>query len=124
MSEETSQIRFTGDLVLDLPDADYWLEGSAPALRQAALTIGHIEVPHTAAASSLEGDIPAPGAPLENIASLHRAGFDCVTLAGNHIADCGAKGIRDTISELHRNSVVCTGRAAHLKRPGHRSFRM
>ena len=34
------------------------------------------------------------------MAALSRAGFDAVSLAGNHIADCGAAGIIDTIRAL------------------------
>ena len=35
---------FTGDLVLDEPDADYWLSGIASATQAADATIGHLEV--------------------------------------------------------------------------------
>jgi poly-gamma-glutamate synthesis protein (capsule biosynthesis protein) len=90
----------TGDLVLDEPDADRWLSGIAPALRAADLAIGHLEVPHTDCTREVTGDVPAPGAPPGNLAAIARAGIDGVTLAGNHIADCGAQGIADTIDGL------------------------
>ena len=38
---------FTGDLILDVPQPDYWLDGIAARLRAAAVAIGHVEVPHT-----------------------------------------------------------------------------
>ncbi len=105
---------FTGDLVLDVPDADYWLSGIAPALCAADVVIGHLEVPHTLSLNALAGDVPAPGAPPENVSALKRAGFTAVTLAGNHIADCGPEGIADTCAELDRLGIAHTGAGRDL----------
>ncbi|MEO6185756.1 MAG: CapA family protein [Steroidobacteraceae bacterium] len=105
---------FAGDLVLDVPDADHWLSGIAPAVRAADLAIGHLEVPHTRRGAELKGDVPAPGAPPENLAALRRAGFAAVTLAGNHMSDCGAVGIADTIAELDRLGIAHCGAGATL----------
>lgn len=102
-------IAVTGDLVLDEPGADHWLAGIAPILRSADVAIGHLEVPHTNSAYQAGGDVPAPGAPVENIAALARAGFGMVSLAGNHIADCGAQGIADTAAALSDAGLIFTG---------------
>jgi poly-gamma-glutamate synthesis protein (capsule biosynthesis protein) len=83
-----------GDLVLDVADADHWLSGIAPAIRLADLAIGHLEVPHTTRGTELAGDVPAPGAPPENLDAL--AAPDLMRSRwGNYIADCGAEGIAD-----------------------------
>jgi len=103
-----------GDLVLDEPDADYWLAGIAPALRRADLSIGHLEVPHTSSAHELGGDVPAPGAPPENLAAIAEAGFGMVSLAGNHMADCGPQGIADTIAGLDQHGIAHAGAGADL----------
>jgi poly-gamma-glutamate synthesis protein (capsule biosynthesis protein) len=94
------ELVFTGDLVLDEPQPDHWLSGIAPALRTADVAIGHLEVPHTRHGSEMRSDVPAPGADPAHVPALARAGFHAVTLAGNHIADCGAAGIADTIAAL------------------------
>jgi poly-gamma-glutamate synthesis protein (capsule biosynthesis protein) len=107
-------IILTGDLVLDEPDANHWLSGIAPAIRAADLAIGHLEVPHTRRGTELRGDVPAPGAPPENLAALRDAGFDVVSLAGNHIADTGAEGIADTIAGLDRLGIAHAGAGATL----------
>lgn len=107
-------ILLAGDLILDVPEPDHWLSGIAPAVRQADIAIGHLEVPHTRATAALEGDVPAPGADPANLAALARAGFDVVTLGGNHITDCGAQGIADTISELDRLGIAHCGAGADL----------
>lgn len=103
-----------GDLVLDEPDAGHWLAGIAPVVRAADLAVGHLEVPHTRRGNELEGDVPAPGAPPENLAAIAEAGFGMLSLAGNHIADCGAEGIEDTIAGLDALGVAHAGAGATL----------
>ena len=56
------RILLTGDLVLDVPGPDHWLSGIVPALREADLVVGHLEVPHTLRGQEHAGDVPAPGA--------------------------------------------------------------
>ncbi len=107
-------IALTGDLVLDLPNPDHWLSGIAAAIRDSDLAIGHLEVPHTKSTAELAGDVPAPGSDPAHLAALKRTGFDGVTLAGNHIADCGATGIADTIAELDRLGIAHGGAGATL----------
>ena len=114
MTERLAELVVAGDLVLDEPDADHWLSGIAPALRAADLAIGHLEVPHTDRRKEVRGDVPAPGAPPGNLAALALAGFDVVTLAGNHIADCGAQGIADTIRGLEAVGVAHCGAGSDL----------
>jgi poly-gamma-glutamate capsule biosynthesis protein CapA/YwtB (metallophosphatase superfamily) len=98
-----------GDLVLDEPDGAYWLAGIAPAFRSADLAIAHLEVPHTRLLAEEGGDVPAPGAPPENIAAIGSAGIGMVSLAGNHMGDCGAAGIADTIASLQEAGVAYAG---------------
>src|SRR6476620_467264 len=115
MTEDFLTIVLAGDLVLDEPDPGHWLSGIAPALRRADLAIGHLEVPHTDCADEEAGDVPAPGAPPENLAAIADAGFAMVSLAGNHMADCGPEGIADTIAELDRLGIGHSGAGATLK---------
>lgn len=107
-------IILAGDLVLDEPDASHWLSGIAPAIKAADLAIGHLEVPHSTRGTELAGDVPAPGAPPENLAAIKQAGFAMLSLAGNHIADCGPEGIADTISELDRLGLAHAGAGMNL----------
>lgn len=109
-----ASIVFTGDVVLDVPEPDHWLGGIAPALQSADLAIGHLEVPHTTSSFELAGDVPAPGADPAHLAALPRAGFSAMTLAGNHIADCGAEGIADTIAKLDSLGLPYAGAGANL----------
>ncbi len=114
MAEQTLRLLVGGDLVLDEPDADYWLAGIAPAVRAADLAIAHLEVPHTNRGAELAGDVPAPGAPPENLKAIKGAGFGLLSLAGNHIADCGPEGIDDSCSTLRDLGIAFTGAGADL----------
>lgn len=105
---------FTGDVVLDEPGPDYWLAGIAPALHTADLVLGHLEVPHSHSLHEMAGDVPAPAADPAHLAALPRAGFDAMTLAGNHIADCGAAGIADTCAALQALGLAHAGAGADL----------
>lgn len=112
-----------GDLILDVPDPDHWLSGIAPLTRAADLAIGHLEVPHTRRGQEMQGDVPAPGADPDHLAALARANIRVVSMAGNHIADCGAEGIADTIDELDRLDIAHSGAGADLaaaQRPARR----
>jgi poly-gamma-glutamate synthesis protein (capsule biosynthesis protein) len=108
-------ILLAGDLVLDVEDPDHWLAGIAPAVRAADLAIGHLEVPHTHRGAELSVDVPAPGARPEHLDALARAGFAAVSLAGNHIADCGPEGIADTVARLDALGIAHTGAGATLE---------
>lgn len=105
---------FCGDLILDVPRPDYWLDGIAARVRGADVAVGHVEVPHTRHAPELRGDIAAPGADPDNVAAIRRAGFHAVTLAGNHIADCGPQGIADTVAALGAAGLAYCGAGANL----------
>ncbi len=111
---EVLDIAVAGDLVLDEPDAGHWLSGIAPALKQADICVGHLEVPHTRRGQELAGDVPAPGAPPENLAALADAGFDMLSLAGNHMSDCGLEGIADTIEGLDALGLAHAGAGPDL----------
>lgn len=110
----TIDLAFIGDLVLDEPDPDHWLSGIAPALRQCDFAIAHLEVPHTNRGVELRGDVPAPGANPMHLHAIPRAGIRCVSLAGNHITDCGAAGIEDTLDTLQALGVSTNGAALSL----------
>jgi len=107
-------IVFLGDIILDVPDPDHWLAGIAPVTQAADLAIGHLEVPHTLRGEELEGDVPAPGAEPAHLEAIARAKIMMLSMAGNHISDCGAIGIADTNAELDRLGIAHNGADANL----------
>jgi poly-gamma-glutamate synthesis protein (capsule biosynthesis protein) len=83
-------------------------------LQSVDLVVGHLEVPHTRRCIELNGDVPAPAADPDYLAAMREAGFHVLTLAGNHMSDCGAVGIADTKLELERLGIACCGAGADL----------
>ncbi|MFD2399695.1 CapA family protein [Prauserella oleivorans] len=107
-------IASVGDLILDEPDPASFLAPAAPLLRAADVTIGHVEVPHSTTTVSQSTDVPAPPADPAALPALTDAGFDIVTLAGNHIHDAGDVGIADTVAHARAAGLVPTGAGATL----------
>ncbi|MGW2340454.1 CapA family protein [Streptomyces sp. NPDC001661] len=103
-----------GDLILDEPEPASFLAPSAPLLRRADVTIGHVEVPHSTTTVQQSTDVPAPPADPAALPALADAGFDIVTLAGNHIYDAGDIGIADTVAHARAAGLVTVGAGANL----------
>ncbi|MEN9684043.1 MAG: hypothetical protein RLZZ427_1794 [Pseudomonadota bacterium] len=110
----TREILLLGDLILDVPEPDHWLSGIAPILRRADLVIGHLEVPYTNSAEERPGDVPAPGANPAHLDALARAGIGAVSMAGNHMMDCGVSGLVETLAGLDRNAIAHAGAGLSL----------
>jgi poly-gamma-glutamate synthesis protein (capsule biosynthesis protein) len=103
------QMLAVGDIVLG-PNADFYFELTAGVLKQADVVVGHLEVPHT---DREEHSIKLGRRP-ETLASLARAGFHVMTLAGNHLMDAGAAGVEGSIAGLRRYGLVPVGAGINL----------
>lgn len=93
-----------GDIILG-PDAEALFTFTAPVLKAADVVVGQLEVPYT----SRDPNAVALGHEPSNLGALVSAGFDVVTLAGNHIWDAGRAGIEDTISWLRSHNIAYVG---------------
>lgn len=107
-------LQLVGDLILDEPNPDVLFDLARPRLLACDVLAGHVEVPHTKRGEEAPVDVPAPASDPANLAALQRAGFRVATLAGNHIADAGPKGVEDTIAELRRLGIATTGAGMNL----------
>ncbi|MER7434105.1 CapA family protein, partial [Pseudonocardia alni] len=103
-----------GDLILDEPDPASFLAPAAALLRAADLTVGHVEVPHSTTTAQVSTDVPAPPADPAALGALADAGFDVVTLAGNHVFDAGEVGVTDTVAHARRAGLLTAGAGADL----------
>lgn len=110
-----TRILLLGDLILDVPEPDHWLSGIAPLLATGDVVIGHLEVPYTHCTDEVKGDVPAPGADPAHLDALARAGVTAVSMAGNHMMDCGPVGLADTIAGLERNAILHAGAGPDLR---------
>ncbi|GAA3668927.1 hypothetical protein GCM10023081_04250 [Arthrobacter ginkgonis] len=115
MSTAIHTILAVGDLVLDEQEVGHYFDATREIFHAADLAIAQIEVPHTTSTECASVDVPAPPAPVHNVAEIARAGFGVATLAGNHIYDCGPQGIRDTIELAAAAGIRTTGAGENLE---------
>jgi poly-gamma-glutamate capsule biosynthesis protein CapA/YwtB (metallophosphatase superfamily) len=103
--------------VVALQGPDYPFAAVLPLLRRAPVVLGNLEGPFARTARrvrrnhSYRVDPALAGA-------LSRAGINIVTLANNHLVDCGRAGVLETLEALEQAGVAAVGagrdeRAAH-----------
>jgi Bacterial capsule synthesis protein PGA_cap len=93
-----------------------WLEGVSSAWKGADLVIGNLECPCVTEAKPNDGPLPeivfhAPGSRLVELAA---AGFSGVTIANNHILNCGPLGLMETIQGLDEAGIHHVGAGMNL----------
>ena len=79
-----------------------------PPWRDADLRLGNLESPITAAPKTYASKLTLRSAP-DTPAALRAAGFDCLTLANNHVLDFGAAGLADTRTALDAAGIAHVG---------------
>jgi len=120
---------FCGDIMLAAEVGEYigentvknWLHGVSKAWTGSDLLIGNLECPCVTNAESIKPD-PLLGRPQEiifrapatRLAELADAGFSAVTLANNHILDCGPLGLLETIRRLDEVGISHAGAGMNL----------
>jgi poly-gamma-glutamate synthesis protein (capsule biosynthesis protein) len=103
-----------GDLILGEPQAESYFDYVAPVLRSADVVVGQVEVVFTDRGICSSTDVAAPPCNPTNMRALPFAGFNVVTLAGNHVWDSGAAGIEDTIIGLQNYGISVTGAGMNI----------
>jgi poly-gamma-glutamate capsule biosynthesis protein CapA/YwtB (metallophosphatase superfamily) len=117
-------ITFCGDVALGLEVAEYmgnstvgdWVAGVAEVWRASDLLIGNLEGPCVINARLAEEALPelAVYGPANRLPELAGAGFSAVTLANNHILDCGPLGLAETLSALDQAGIYHAGAGMNL----------
>ncbi len=104
-----------GDLILDQPQIESYFDRVAPTLRSGDLVIGQGEVVFTSRGVSTFAELmPSPPIDPANMNGFSYAGFNVITLAGNHIWDSGAPGIEDTVTGLRERGIAVTGAGMNI----------
>jgi len=116
MKGKTLTMLAVGDIILEVPKGEYYLSQVAPVLRSGDIVVGQGEVMFTSRGVStfVEMFSPSPGCPPNNIRALASAGFNVVTLAGNHVWDLGAPGIEDSIIGLRNFGIAAVGAGMNI----------
>ena len=111
MTKRSLTMLAVGDLVLEDENGERFLSLVSPVLRTGDVVCGQGEIVFTSRGIQTYADIssPSPGCPPDNMNALAAAGFNVITLAGNHIWDQGAPGIEDTLTGLRKLGIAVTG---------------
>jgi poly-gamma-glutamate synthesis protein (capsule biosynthesis protein) len=100
---------FTGDIMpwdrmqrlIEKHGANYPYLGTAPILQNADYTVGNLECPIAVGADPEPLTFPYK-VPPKVLDGLKWAGIDLVSLANNHLKDCGDKGVLETFHYLDK----------------------
>ncbi|MDE2403564.1 MAG: CapA family protein [Sphingomonadales bacterium] len=104
----------TGDLAMDRDDYDESFVATSDVLRAADLTFGQLETSFAARGSRLPQARHAVLARPEGAAALGRAGFDVISMAGNHCMDWGAEAFFETRAHLRAAGIAVVGAGADI----------
>jgi hypothetical protein len=91
---------------------DYPFHAVRPILRQAPIVLGNLEGPLARKARKQNRNFSYRVRP-EVASSILRAGINVVTLANNHLTDCGREGVLETLEALAVAGVTPLGAAAN-----------
>src|SRR5260370_22590434 len=96
---------------------DYPFDGVLPLLRRAPIVLGNLDGPFADKARKQQRNF-SYRVDVSLASSLRRAGINVVTLANNHLMDCGRPGVLETLDALSNADAFALGaganeRAAH-----------
>lgn len=87
---------------------DYPLDGLRPLLAQAPVVLGNLEGPFARKAHKMQRNYSYRVNP-SLVRALTRAGINVLTLANNHLLDCGRAGVVETLDVLAQANVAALG---------------
>jgi len=87
---------------------DYPFDGVFPLLRTAPIVLGNLEGPFAEKARRQQRNF-SYRVDVSLASSLSRAGINVVTLANNHLMDCGRSGVLETLDALSNANVFALG---------------
>jgi poly-gamma-glutamate capsule biosynthesis protein CapA/YwtB (metallophosphatase superfamily) len=114
MANKTLTMLAVGDLILDEPQAESYFTYVAPLLKSADVVVGQVEVVFTDRGFCSSTDVAAPPCDPANMSAIPFAGFNVITLAGNHVWDSGPPGIEDTIAGLQNYGIAVVGAGMNI----------
>jgi poly-gamma-glutamate capsule biosynthesis protein CapA/YwtB (metallophosphatase superfamily) len=87
---------------------DYPLGWVKPIFQRTSVVMGNLEGPFAKDAKQEERNYSYKVNP-NSAAVLRRGGFRAMTLANNHLTDCGRDGVRETLATLARQGIAAIG---------------
>ena len=110
----TGVILATGDLAMDRADYDESFAATRDLLQAADIVFGQIETSFAASGVRAPQARHAVLARPDGAAALGRAGFTCVSMAGNHVLDWGNDAFFETRANLEAAGLQVVGAGADI----------
>jgi len=110
----THVILATGDLAPDRDDYDESYVATRDTLRSADITFGQLETSFARKGVRLPQARHAVLARPDGADALARAGFDVISMAGNHVMDWGSEAFFETRTNLERCGIRVVGAGADI----------
>lgn len=104
----------TGDLAMDREDYDESFVATRDVLRGADVTFGQLETSFASSGSRLPQARHAVLARPDGAAALGRAGFNVISMAGNHCMDWGREAFFETRAHLEAAGIAVVGAGADI----------
>ncbi|WP_338466188.1 CapA family protein [Novosphingobium sp. ZN18A2] len=104
----------TGDLAMDRDDYDESFVATRDALCAADIAFGQLETSFAERGVRLPQARHAVLARPDGAAALGRAGFDCISMAGNHCMDWGAEAFFETRANLEAEGIRIAGAGGNI----------
>ena len=114
MSDNIVTLFAVGDIILKNEDPESYFDLVAPTLKSGDIVIGQGEIPYTNRPARTTETMSAEDP--ESMKGLTYAGFNVITLTGNHMWDAGVPGIEDTLRLAERTQYCsCRHRNEHRR---------
>ncbi len=104
----------TGDLAPDRDDPDRCFDGTRTTLHNAELVFGQLETTFADSGTRLPQARHAVMTRPTAAAALGRAGFDIISMAGNHCMDWGSDAFKQTMDTLGRHNISVVGAGMNI----------
>lgn len=111
----------TGDLAMDRDNYDESFAATRAVLQAADITFGQLETSFAASGVRLPQARHAVMARPDGAAALGRAGYNVISMAGNHCMDWGSEAFFETKANLEAAGISVVGAGANIaeaRRPG------
>lgn len=116
MSANSVTLMGVGDLGFN-EESDYGFKFVVPVLKTADVVVGQVETPYTTRPDDYHDEfftrVKTRRDP-QLLQGLTYAGFNIVTLAGNHVWDAGLPGIEDTINTIKSLGIAFVGAGMNI----------
>jgi hypothetical protein len=112
MSDNIVTLFAVGDIILKNEDPESYFDLVAPTLKSGDIVIGQGEIPYTNRPARTTETMSAEDP--ESMKGLTYAGFNVITLTGNHMWDAGVPGIEDTLAWLKGHNIFPVGTGMNI----------